>query len=190
MGIECTRCGKGLGSQNNKIPTQKERFYISFFLQERPLCASGQAEGHEDTGTVQRPHVQVWNYDTLDLLHLVGLDDFSDAVTAVAFTSKRLGGEEEDAEGPELLLAAIEAQEKPELSVWSGVGEGGEPRMVARASAASHEVTSLGFLPGAADKLVSAGHGHVAMWEVQDGEGDDKKLDKSQVVFDSNPNPI
>ncbi len=53
-----------------------------------PLCASGQAEGHSNTSTVQKPHVQVWNYETLELAHIIGLDLFDVDIGAVAFSHK------------------------------------------------------------------------------------------------------
>lgn len=53
-----------------------------------PFCASGQAEGHSNTSTVQKPHVQVWNYETLELAHIIGLDLFDVDIGALAFSHK------------------------------------------------------------------------------------------------------
>ncbi len=138
-----------------------------------PICASGQAEGLNNTTTVQRPHVQIWNYDTLDTLHLIGLDEFESSIVGVALSSKH---DDED----DFLLAIVDASQKPEITVWSHLGQGQEPKKVGQATAASHRVTSIGFYPGLLDKFVSAGHGHVAMW---DFDGSNSDLNKTQGLF-------
>ena len=115
-------------------------------------------------------YTQVWNYDTLDLLHIVGLDEFANSVMAVSLS----GGEEE------MMVAAVDDSQSPEMMVWTDLGTGQEPRRVAKTGAASHRVTSLAFFPDAS-RLVSAGHGHLALWELDDGEEDGIK--KTQGLF-------
>ncbi len=136
-----------------------------------PLCASGQAEGHqEESDQLQSAHVQVWNYDSLQLVSVVGDDYFTSAVTTVAFSK-----------GDSVLLATVDSEDKPQLSIWEGIGDdmnSSEPTVLMQSVAASAEVHALKFVPDADTAMVSVGKGHVSLWELKDGE-----LEKSQGLF-------
>lgn len=75
--------------------------------------------------------MQVWNYETLELVFIVGLDEgFDTGVVAVAFSETSQSGYS--------LLAAIERgiDGVPNLHLWYGI-EKGKPKAIAKEVAAS-----------------------------------------------------
>jgi len=75
-----------------------------------PFCASGQASGN-DNEEVDDAHVQIWNYETLELVHILGLGEFSNKVTCLAFSIYSHEGESK--------LAVVDGAEQPNISVWT-----------------------------------------------------------------------
>ena len=136
-----------------------------------PLAATGQkpdVEGH--------PYVMVWNYDTLELFQVIGAHDdtFSNSISAVSFSSPDSDGES--------VLAVVDGDERPVLSLWKGPDEDGAPRMLNSAVATSDAVMSAHFLPESANTLVLTGKGQVSLWSF-DKEDEEAELDKKQGLF-------
>ena len=136
---------------------------------------TGQAEGHDNTSTVQKPHVQLWNYDSLDLVHIIGLDSFESDIGALAF----LG------EGDDLMLAVVDASHRPELSVYSDLQSDDGPSRKFSEVAASTKVHSL---TSSGKGMVMTGHGHVTLWRIDnesedENEEDEESLKRKQGLF-------
>ena len=141
-----------------------------------PLIASGQAEGHDHTSsTVQKPHVQVWNFNSLQTMHLIGLDVFETSISSVAFSSLNSDGKS--------LLAITDSEAKPNLSVWSDI-EGSSPKKLTASVASSDAVLALSFYPARQNIIISAGEDHLFVWTLQtDQETGETVLKKKQGLF-------
>jgi microtubule-associated protein-like 1/2 len=129
---------------------------------EVPMVASGQAEGHSDeSSTIQKPHVQIWNYDDGTFIRLLGVDMFEYSIKCLAFSGYYDGA---------AFLAVIDADQSPNLKLWTGLEEG-VPKLVGEAKAHSDEVVNVYFYPEPSNIMLTTGKSHVTMWNIQpDGE--------------------
>jgi microtubule-associated protein-like 1/2 len=136
----------------------------------KPLVATGQKPGINGNA-----YVMCWDYDTLDLIHTIGNEDesFSNSISCVSFSWP-----DEDGDS---VLAVVDADERPVLSIWSMV-EKSPPKQLHNAIASNDDILSVHFLPESTNELVATGKGQVSLWTFskQDNEAG---LDKKQGLF-------
>ena len=126
----------------------------------RPLMASGQAEGHgEGTNTIQKPHIQIWNYEDLSFLYTLGLDKFETSLKALAFSDLY-----EDFN----YLTAIDTEQNPRMRIWKGFQDDSDPEFVAETVAFSDSVENVYFYPEPSNIMLTIGKSHVNMWNIGD----------------------
>ena len=135
------------------------------------VCASGQAEGHDNVGVNQSAHVQVWNCDDLELLHIVGLDYYKSSIASVALSSV-------DSKKDCFYMAVLDSDTKPVLSLWKLSEDTTRYRRLTKAVAHSDYVKSINFLPDEPYHLITTGKGHVALWSHEN-----RVLEKKQGLF-------
>ena len=125
----------------------------------RPLVASGQAEGHgEGTNTVQKPHIQLWNYEDLSFIQLLGIDQFETSLKALAFS---------DLYEDFVYLASVDTDQSPNLRVWKGFQDDGqEQEYVGKVKAYSDAVENVYFYPEPSNIMLTIGKSHVTMWNI------------------------
>ena len=125
----------------------------------RPLIASGQAEGHgEGTNTVQKPHIQLWNYEDLSFIQLLGIDQFETSLKALAFS---------DLYEDFVYLASVDTDQSPNLRVWKGFQDDGqEQEFVGKVKAYSDAVENIYFYPEPSNIMLTIGKSHVTMWNI------------------------
>ena len=129
----------------------------------RPLIASGQQEGHgSGTNTVQKPHIQIWNYEDLSFIQILGMDLFETSLKALAFS---------DLFEDSTYLAAIDSEQSPNLRVWKGFqNEDEEPALVGETKAYSDAVQNVYFYPEPSNIMLTIGKSHVTMWNIGNEE--------------------
>ena len=125
----------------------------------RTLIASGQAEGHgEGTNTVQKPHIQLWNYEDLSFIQLLGIDQFETSLKALAFS---------DLYEDFVYLASVDTDQSPNLRVWKGFQDDGqEQEFVGKVKAYSDAVENVYFYPEPSNIMLTIGKSHVTMWNI------------------------
>lgn len=124
-----------------------------------PFCASGQASGN-DNEEVDDAHVQIWNYETLELVHILGLGEFSNKVTCLAFSIYSHEGESK--------LAVVDGAEQPNISVWTNFDKKQfAPKMMTQSTASSDKVLSVKFYEKRHNILVTCGKTHLNIWSIE-----------------------
>ena len=98
----------------------KTSHLLVYFYFSLSLLASGQAEGHSyQSSTIQKPHIQLWNYADTSFVMTIGVDIFETSLKTLAISA--------DHEG-KTYLAAIDSNQPPNLRVWRGNFGDGEIR--------------------------------------------------------------
>eukprot|EP00090_Calanus_glacialis_P000940 TRINITY_DN10679_c0_g1_i1.p1 TRINITY_DN10679_c0_g1~~TRINITY_DN10679_c0_g1_i1.p1 ORF type:complete len:1682 (+),score=397.37 TRINITY_DN10679_c0_g1_i1:312-5048(+) len=124
-----------------------------------PFCASGQASGNDNT-EVDDAHVQIWNYETLELVHILGIGEFSNKVTCLAFSIYSHEGESK--------LAVVDGAEQPNISVWTNFDKKQfPPKMMTQSTASSDKVLSVKFYEKRHNILVTCGKTHLNIWSIE-----------------------
>ena len=116
-------------------------------------------EGHgEGTNTVQKPHIQLWNYEDLSFIQLLGIDQFETSLKALAFS---------DLYQDFVYLAAVDTEQSPNLRVWKGFQDNEEePEFVGNVKAYSDAVENVYFYPEPSNIMLTIGKSHVTMWNI------------------------
>jgi len=146
---------------------------------QEPLCATGQAAaaGDEDSS-----HVQVWNYETLELVHILGLGELTNRVAALAFSIRAGEGGSK--------LAIVDGADQPNISIWTKFEKKQiQPVLLTSSTASSDRVLSVRFYEKRHNILVTCGKSHLNIWSI---EGDilmrrqglfTKKIEKPKYVI-------
>ena len=115
--------------------------------------------GHgEGTNTVQKPHIQLWNYEDLSFIQLLGIDQFETSLKALAFS---------DLYQDFVYLAAVDTEQSPNLRVWKGFQDNEEePEFVGNVKAYSDAVENVYFYPEPSNIMLTIGKSHVTMWNI------------------------
>ena len=69
--------------------------------------------------------MQIWNYESLETLNVLGLDFFETSISSLAFSSSSDG---------DTFLAVTDSETKPNLSVWTDVTTS-DPKMMVSSTA-------------------------------------------------------
>ena len=103
---------------------------------------------------------KVWNYETLDLVHILGSGQFSNKVSCVAFSILDDAGHSK--------LAVVDGAEQPNISVWTDFDKQQiPPRMITQSTASSDKVLSVKFYDKRHNILVSCGKTHLNIWSME-----------------------
>eukprot|EP00118_Oscarella_pearsei_P025612 m.308471 g.308471 ORF g.308471 m.308471 type:complete len:792 (+) comp44058_c0_seq1:38-2413(+) len=133
------------------------------------LIATGQVAGH-DKGS--KPHVLVWDVDTLSVVSTVGLSKMERAVGIVAFSTKNDGAH----------LLAIDERNDHMLTIWDWK----KNRLLCETKTTGDPVLCAAFHPTAAQiSLATCGKQHVAFYHL----GTDGKIQKKNGLFEKHPKP-
>ena len=100
----------------------------------------------------------MWNYETLELVHIVGLGDFTSKVSCLAFSM--MDGNTR--------LAVVDGATQPNISLWDNVDNPAEtPHMVTSSTASSDKVLSIRFYDKRPNILVTCGPSHLNIWSIE-----------------------
>lgn len=130
--------------------------------------ASGQVKGHGDDA---KPHIRVWNSNSLDTICVIGVDYFEDAIFALAFSNKKSQGS---------YLASVEDNEYHTITLWDWTRK----KKLASARGNMDQVLAVNFSPFESHHFVTCGKQHVTFWEL-----DDNKLKQSRGRLSKNHRP-
>ncbi|XP_073239257.1 echinoderm microtubule-associated protein-like 2 [Porites lutea] len=144
------------------VQGHKQRHYTEHTDDIKSLCvhpdgvtvASGQVKGHGDEA---KPHIRVWDSDSLETICIIGVDYFEDAVFALAFSNKKSQG---------AYLASIEDNEYHTLTVWDWTRKTGKKK-IAFARGHMDQVLAVSFSLFDSHQLVTCGKQHVTFWELE-----------------------
>eukprot|EP00794_Sanderia_malayensis_P017440 gene17440-19184_t len=136
---------------------------------DKVIVASGQVAGHDkDEG---KPHVRVWDSETLETRHVIGLGYFERALCCLAFSIK---------DGGRLLVAIDEANEHV-ISIWDW-----EKKLRYSENKSSNDaVLGVIFHPENNNIMVSHGRSHIAFWTINE----EMKITKKMGVFERHGKP-
>ena len=105
-------------------------------------------------------HSQVWNYETLELIHILGTGDFDNKVSCVAFSILDEVGNSK--------LAVVDGAEQPNISVWTNFDKQQiAPKMLTQSTASSDKVLSVRFYEKRHNILVTCGKTHLNIWSME-----------------------
>ena len=103
---------------------------------------------------------QVWNYETLELLHILGTGDFNNKVSCLAFSVLDEVGNSK--------LAVVDGAEQPNISVWTNFDKQQiPPKMLTQSPASSDKVLSVKFYEKRHNILVTCGRTHLNIWSME-----------------------
>lgn len=161
------------------VKSHKQRHYTEHTDDIKSLCvhpdgvtvASGQVKGHGDEA---KPHIRVWESDSLETICVIGVDYFEDAVFALAFSNKTSQG---------AYLASVEDNDYHTVTVWDWSRKK-ENKKIASARGHMDQVLAVNFSRFDSHQLVTCGKQHVSFWEL---EGN--KLKQSRGRFRKNHIP-
>jgi len=120
------------------------------------LIASGQTTGHDRKEG--KAHVRIWNSVSLHTLHVIGLGDFQNSISCLAF-SKADGG---------TFLVAIDDSTHHNLSLWDWQ-KGEKGTKITETKCSSELVVAVEFHPMDRYSFVTCGKGHVCFWTFENG---------------------
>ncbi|CAL4066981.1 unnamed protein product [Meganyctiphanes norvegica] len=134
---------------------------------EGQLVATGQTKGHGDEAM---PHIRVWDRDSLETLHVLGMGEFEKPVGCLSFSIS---------DGGATLAAVEDGASSKMLTTWNWADEA----KVAEGKCGVDEVITLNF-SGEDTSIVSSGKNHISFWSYEDGA-----LEKKNGIFGNNPRP-
>ncbi|KAK9737216.1 HELP motif [Popillia japonica] len=124
------------------------------------LVASGQCGGSNS-----RPHIRVWNSISLHTQAIIGMNDFTNAVTSISF-SKSDGGS---------LLVAIDDSTDHVISVWEWL-KGEQGHKITETKCSVDPIVAVEFHPFERNVIVTCGKSHLAFWTLDVGGALYKKM--------------
>ncbi|KAI4463398.1 wd-40 repeat protein [Holotrichia oblita] len=137
------------------------------------LVASGQCGG-SDPKSNSRPHIRIWNSISLHTQAIIGMNDFTNAVTSISF-SKSDGGS---------LLVAIDDSQDHVISVWEWL-KGDQGHKITETKCSVDPIVAVEFHPFERNVIVTCGKSHLAFWTLDVGGA----LYKKMGIFEAREKP-
>ncbi|XP_065192745.1 77 kDa echinoderm microtubule-associated protein-like [Sycon ciliatum] len=132
------------------------------------IAATGQVAGHDKQEG--KPHVRVWNVETLETLAVIGAGSFDRGFSAIGFSQKNDGA----------YLFAVDESNDRMLSVW----EWQKNKKLAETKSHGDAVLGGAFNPGDDNAIVTYGKQHMLFWTLENG-----KLSKKSALFEKHSKP-
>ncbi|XP_065052263.1 echinoderm microtubule-associated protein-like 2 isoform X3 [Rhopilema esculentum] len=136
---------------------------------DKVIIASGQVAGHSKEDG--KPHVRIWDSNTLETLQVIGMGYFERALSCLTFSIKD-GGK---------LLAAVDEANEHIMSLWDWA----KNSRFSDNKGSNEAVLGVVFHPSNNSTIVSYGRSHIAFWTVTD----DMKLTKKMGIFEKYGKP-
>jgi len=133
------------------------------------LIASGQG-----SGSVDRPHVRIWNSVSLQTLHILGVGDFERPICCLSFSK---------ADGGNLLVIVDDVEHN--ISVWDWArGERGHK--ITETKCSTDTVVAAEFHPLEGKTIITVGKGFVNFWQL---DPTSFTLSRKTGIFDTRDKP-
>ena len=103
--------------------------------------------------------LQVWHYESLELIHILGLGNLGSRVACLAFSIQGEGGSK---------LAVVDGADQPNISIWTAFDQKQiQPKLLTSSTASSDRVLSVKFYEKRNNILVTCGKTHLNIWSIE-----------------------